>query len=326
MTIRDTAALRHFSRDALAQSPTQRTVALVYTGVLVGLSLLVTAGDYLLEQMISETGGLSNLGTRTVLSTVQSMLPILQMLLMLGWNAGYFTAVLKFSRSEQADGNTLKSGFSLFFPMLRAMLLEGLIYFALCFLSFYLSMQIYMFTPWAQDLVEVMEPILPSVLSGGTPVLEDAMVLPALQAMAPMFLIFGALYFLLSVPVSYRLRMSTFCLIDAPKAGAMKAMATSRRIMHRNCFQLFKLDLSFWWYHGLLALASGIQMLPMLDLLPMDYDAAYYLCYGIYLAIVFAVYALARNRVETAYAAAYETIREKPQEPTQVVLGNIFDM
>ena len=326
MTIRNISGLKQDAREALRSCPSQQRIVLIHTAVLVGLSLLLTAADFVLSEMISGTGGLGNMGTRTILSTLQSMLPILQMLVLLGWNAGYTMAVMKIIRREPADHTTLYGGFSLFWALLRSMLLEGMIYFALVMLSFHLSTMIYMFTPWAMDLAAVMEPVLPSMLSSTTPVLDEALLVPALKAMAPLLLIFGGLYFLLALPVSYRLRMSLFCLVDAPRAGAMNALRTSRRIMRRNCFALFRLDLSYWWYHGLLALASLVQMIPMLDLpLPISWDALYYLCYGAYLAIVFVLYLLARNRVETTYAAAYETLREKPVEHA-VVLGNIFDM
>lgn len=326
MTIRDFSALKQESREALERCANQKQLALVYTGGLVGCSLLLTILDYILSQMISGTGGLSNLGTRTILSTLQNMLPILQMLALLGWNAGYTIAILKILRREPVDNRTLTSGYSLFFPMLRAMLLEGLIFFNLAFLSFVLSVQIYMFTPWAEELVTVVEPVLPSILDSTAVVMDDAMLMGVMEAMLPLLLIFCALYFVISVPVSYRLRFSTLCLVDAPRAGAMRAMAASRRLLRRNCFRLFRIDLRLWWYHGILALASLIQMLPLLGfLLPQGFDFTYYLCYGVYLAIVFAVYAFARNRVECTYAAAYDSLREKPKE-NAVVLGNIFDM
>lgn len=326
MTIRDFSALKQESRDALAGSGSQKQLALVYAGGLVGSSLLVTILDYILTQMISETGGLSNLGTRTILSTLQAMLPILQMLVMLGWNAGYAMAVLKIIRWEPVSHSTLVSGFSMFFPMLRAMLLEGLIFFNIALLSFFLSIQIYMLTPWAKELMVVMEPMLPSILDSTAPVLDDSILPAVMDAMLPMMLIFCGLYFVLSIPVTYRLRFSTFCLVDAPRAGALRAMGASRRLLRGNCFRLFRMDLRFWWYHGILAIASLIQMLPLLGLvLPQGFDFTYYLCYGVYLAIVFAVYALVRNRVECTYAAAYDSLREKPQQNT-VVLGNIFDM
>ena len=185
---------------------------------------------------------------------------------------------------------------------------------------------LYMFSPWANDLIALVEPMLPSILSSTPPVLEDAMVMPVMEAMIPMLVIFAVLYAVIAIPISYRLRLSTYCLIDLPRPGALRAIGTSRKIMRGNCLQLFKLDLSFWWYHGLLMLASAVQMLPLLGLpLPLSFDAQYYLFYALYLVMVSAIYLLLRNRVETAYAAAYDAIREKPQE-NAVVLGNIFDM
>lgn len=326
MTIRDIPALKQDSRAALDRCGGQKKLALIYGGGLVGMSLLLTLSDHILSRMIAETGGLSNMGTRTILSTLQTMLPIVQMLVQLGWNAGYAMAILKIVRREPADHTHLTSGFSLFFPMLRAMVLEGLIYLNILILSFFLSMQIYMLTPWFQDLVTVLEPVLPSILDGSMPILDEATLIAAMDAMVPMMILFCVLSLALFIPINYRLRFSTLCLIDAPRAGALRAMATSRRILRRNCFRLFRLDLSFWWYHGILALASLIQMLPMLGLLlPQGSDFTYYLCYGVYLAILFLVFAFLHNRVECTYAAAYETLREKPQE-NSVVLGNIFDM
>jgi len=326
MTIDNISGLKQDARQALQLSRFQKQIAFVYTAGLIGLSLVLTLADFVLTQRISNTGGLGNLGTHTILSTVQAMLPILQMLLLLGWNAGYSIAVLRIIRRQDPDANSLREGFSLFWPMLRATIMEAMIYFSLTMFSFYMSMQIYMFTPWARDLTTMLEPLLPGILSTGTLALDDAMLVPVMEAMLPMMLIFALLYLVLSIPVSYRLRMYRFCLIDAPRAGALRAIATSRRILRRNCFRLFRLDLSFWWYHGLLFIASVIQMLPLLGLpLPLSFDAQYYLFYGIYLVLVCAAYMLMRNRVETTYAAAYETLREKPNE-NAVVLGNIFDM
>lgn len=326
MTLGNISGLKQDARQALQSCPAQKHIAVVYTAVLVGISVILNVLDFVLSEMIAGTGGLGNLGTQTILSTLQSMLPILQILVLLGWNAGYSMAVLKIVRRQHADANTLKEGYSLFWPLLRASLIEIMLYFSLTMLSFYLSMQIYLFTPWSNDLIAVLEPVMPSILSTGTIALEESMVRPMAEAMLPMMLIFAALYLLLAIPVSYRLRMYLYCLIDAPRAGAMHAIAASRRIMRRNCFRLFKLDLSFWWYHGLLAVASIVQMLPILGLpLPLSFDAQYYLFYGIYIVLISVIYVLLRNRVETTYAAAYETLREKPQE-NAVVLGNIFDM
>ena len=250
MTIPEIPVLKAEARSALEYSRNQKNIALVYTAGLVGSSLVVLVLDYILSQMIADAGGLGNLGTRTILSSLQSMLPILQMLVLLGWNAGYALAVLQMIRRQNPDRTALTSGFSMFFPMLRCMLLEGMIYFNIIILSFLLSAQIYAFTPWARELMQLLEPVLPAMLENPEAyVLEDALLLPALRKMLPL----------------------------------------------------------------------------MGFVLPFGFDATYYLCYGVYLAIVFGLYALVRNRVECTYVAAYEALREKPKE-NAVVLGNIFDM
>ena len=103
MTIRDISALKADSREALDRCGSQKQIVLLHTVGLVGSSLLLAVLSEILSRMISGTGGLSNLGTRSILSTLQSMLPILQTLLLIGWNAGYAMAMLKISRREPAD-------------------------------------------------------------------------------------------------------------------------------------------------------------------------------------------------------------------------------
>ena len=325
--IRDIPALKREGYGALADCGGQKKLAAVYAGGLVALPLVLTVLDLILAHMISGTGGLSNLGTRTILSSLQTMLPILQTLVMLGWNAGYTMAMMRILRRQHTDYTTLGSGFSLFFPMLRILLLEGFLYFNILIISGFLSVQLYSFTPWAREMAELLQPYLSAMMEDPTAVvLEDAVLVPVLVDMIPWGLLFAAMYGGLAIPLSYRLRMRHYCLIDAPRAGALRAMAMSRKIMRRNCWKLFRLDLSFWWYHGLLLAASLIPMLPLLGFsLPLGEDATYYLCYGIYLLVEFVVVALLCNRVEASYAAAYEDLREKPKE-NAVVLGNIFDM
>lgn len=327
MTFPNFPELKQKSRDALDRCGNQKTLALIYAGGLVGSALLLTVLDYILSEMIEGTGGLRNMGTRTILSSLQTMLPILQSLALLGWNAGYTMVVLNLIRGRYSDHRTLVSGFNLFFPMLRAMLLEGLLYFNLLIVSLLLSVQIYSFTPWAKELMLTLEPMLPAMMENPDQlILDEATLVAAMWDMLPMVVIFGILYFVLAVPISYRLRFRTYCLVDAPRAGALRAMAASRRLLRKNCFRLFLIDLRFWWYHGLLALAGLLPMIPLTGFqFSLGFDFTYYLCYGVYLLITFALYTLAMNRVECTYAAAYESLLEPPAENT-VILGNIFDM
>ena len=70
-----------------------------------------------------------------MLSTGQSILPLVQMLLILCWNMGYAVCALRMARRQETQPRTLLEGFRLFGPVLRAALLQGLIYFAVAFLK-----------------------------------------------------------------------------------------------------------------------------------------------------------------------------------------------
>ena len=74
----------------------QRQIVLIYAGLALGLTALVTVLNQLLGMQIDNYGGLSNLGKKSMLSSVQSMLPFAQSLLSLwkslGWSAIVYIA------------------------------------------------------------------------------------------------------------------------------------------------------------------------------------------------------------------------------------------
>ena len=92
-------------------------------------------------------------------------------------------------------------------------------------------------------------------------------------------------------------------------------MLISATLMRRRRWQLFRLDLHFWWYYGLKVLCMLIcyadLLLAALGVnLPVGTDAVYLITYGLYLAALFMVEISFRPRVDTAYAIAYETLKE----------------
>ena len=89
-------------------------------------------------------------------------------------------------------------------------------------------------------------------------------------------------------------------------------------MMKRNGFALFRLDLSLWWYFLLTALASAVGygdvLLPMVGItLPWPETVSYFLFYGLFLVIQFAIYYFFGNRVGITYALAYDSLL--PQNP-----------
>ena len=327
----DIRKLKQNAAGAMQVAREPKKAVLAYTGLISLIALLTTLADMYLSKEISGTGGLSNMGIRSVLSTVQTVLPLVQTVLLLCLELGYLSAVMRFARKQYADHTDLRTGFERFGPLLRMTLLESAIYVGLMFVSTYVGTQIFMMTPFSRPMVEALTPLLESsMLSSGNLVLDDATMQVIEAASIPMVIIIGILFALLAIPVSYRYRMANYRLLDMPREGALAAMRCSRRMMRGNGWKLLKLDLSFWWYYLLMVAASvvcyGDQILLLMGIsLPIPAVASSLLFYGLYLVAQCGIYYFFRNEVEVTYVMAYEAIRPVEKD-SGVVLGNIFDM
>lgn len=323
MDIRNSRSLKHAASEALTTVPSDpKKLALIYLGAITGLSLLLTLGDYFIGTQVANTGGLANMGLRSILQTVREILPIVQMFLLLCLQYGYVSVVLGFARKQETGPRTLLNGFYRFGPVFRFTLLQTLVYSLIGILAVWVGFQVFLITPFSASLYELLEPMV----SGGV-VDESAMMAmdPALAATIvesciPLFMIVAVLYFVILVPVFYSFRMARFVLMDEPRQGAWASMVDSWNLMKKNRFHLFKLDLSFWWYYLLQVLAMvlcyGDLLLPMVGIsLPWSAELSYFLFYAAYLLCQFVLCFFALNKVEVTYALCYETLRQPPEEP-----------
>ena len=317
--------LKHRTDAALMAARDPKKAILVYTSILTGLSLLTSILLVLLDQRISNAGGLSKMDTRSILSTVRSILPVVQTMLLICLEMGYLSAAMRFARKQYADHRDLKSGFRYLAPMLRMVLLQALIYAVILLAVMNVVSWLYLISPLSQPLTDAIAQV-PDI----TAALDDQALATLFLPMLPMLVITMAVFALIAIPLAYRYRMANYRLLDHPREGARAALRNSRYMMRGNCFRLFKVDLHFWWYYLLLFLATvicyGDSILPLAGIqLPISEAAAYFLFYILYLAIQFVLFYLFRNRLEVTYTTAYEAIR--PQEADSgVVLGNIFDL
>ena len=330
MLIPSVRAIKAETDRALRRAREPQKVILGYAGITVLLSALLTVANALLSNRIEGTGGLANFGIRSILSTAQSVLPMIQSIVLLCLEFGYFHAILRLSRGQYADHTDLKVGFRRFGAIVRLTLWQYFLIFGITMILFYLSMQIFILTPLADPLLDLLTPLVTLAGSNAAAMMDEATMNQAVRLMVPMLIIYGIVCCLVLIPLLYRFRMASFVLLDEPNGRAFAALRTSIRLMKRNSFRLFKLDLSFWWYYGLLLLANVVaycdMLLPMLGVtLPFNDTVAFYLFFFLYLAMLFAIYYFLRNPVEIAYAKAYDAIRDKPVDDG-VVLGNIFDL
>lgn len=303
LNIKELKAAAAHSLDTAAYPP--KKLALIHGGITAIALLIVSLLDLLLSQQIGTTGGLSGMGSRAILSTVQSALSFGISIATPFWEMGLIFACLQFARKENTGLPSLAEGFRRFFPLLRLMLLETAIFVAVTILSAHISSFIFMLTPLANGFLAAMESIPVEDLTVET-------MLPVMKAAIPLYLIMAGVLLILLVPISYRFRMASYYLLSGSRR-ALVAMGVSNRIMNGNRLSLFKLDLSFWWYYGGIIVLTLISNLDMLLGLP---GWTSYVVYLVYLAGHVLLSWQAAAYVQTTYAHAYEVLisaeTEKP--------------
>lgn len=330
MDICNTSEIKAAALRRLTDAGQAKRIAAIYAGVTLGLSALVTILGLVLEAMMSGATGLGGMGRRTILSSVQSMLPWVVGLITMCVELGYQAAMLRVARGQYASPQTLRLGFDRFWVLLRCILLEGVILFAIAFGGIYIATMLFMLTPFSGRVMEVLSPVLENVtLLSPEMVLDEALYDQLMQAMIPAFVMCAIVVAAAAIPVLYRLRMARFVIIDKPGIGALAALRESRKMMKGNCLRLVKLDISLWPYYIGCVFASllcyGDVLLPMMGArFPWSDTVSYYLFFALYLAVQFAVYYFLRNQAEVAYSIAYDSIRPKEPKTEGVALGSIF--
>lgn len=332
MNIRNRREMTSIAAQRLSSAPQEKRIVLIYTGLVLGANILSVLLSYVLGLQIDQTTGLRGLSTRNTLSAIQTMLPLVQSVLVMCLDLGYLSSMLRIARGQYASPNGLRLGFDRFWVLLRSQIILGLFYVGICIVSVYASSMIYMITPLSKGTMELLMPLMSEAsLLNPEILLEGAVYDQLLSTMAPAFVLFGIVFIALYIPVTYRFRMTRYIIIEKPGIGAIAALRESRMMMRGNAVNLFKLDLHLWWYYAALVVSSvicyGDQILPMLGVeFPFSSDLAYFLFYGAYWVIQSAVYIFLRNRTEVTYALAYDAIKPEEKKDTGVVLGNIFQM
>jgi len=329
MDIRNTRDLKHFAAQRVENTPVAKTIALVCAAVIIGTAFLNTGINYLLDLRIGETGGLSNIGTRSLLATLQTFFPYLRMALVMCVELGYTSAMLRIARGQYTSLNAFRLGFDRFWLALGTRIWEYLAYVGIMFVSTFLGVQLFLLTPLSDNTIAIVEPYIDSGMEAL--LLDEAAYAQFAASLWPALIFAGALYALLAIPVTYQYRMASFVIIDKPGIRPRTVLKESTRMMRRHRFQLFRLDVSLWAYYLLKVLASvvcyGDSILPLMGIqLPISETAGYFLFFALYLVMEFAIFYFMQNRVTTTYALAYDSLRPKEEPTNGVVLGNIFNM
>lgn len=324
--------LKQQARERLEACPQEKKIGLLYGGSLFVISVVYLLADLLISRLTPQTGGLSTIGTRSFMSALSGILPVVTSLLSMCLGFGYMGGMVRISRGQYASPNALRTGFERFWPLLRLTFFKGLIVLGFSMGAFYLATILFTLSPFSDRLIQALEPVVSggSLLSEGTMELTEGVIEAVNASLLPLMAIFLVIAAVFVVPLLYRLRMTDYVLYDHPEAGALYAIRESKKMMRFHRLSIFKLDLSFWWFYLALALSYALNYAPMFlsvsgISLPVEGEALSVLCFLLSCAAEFVVIYFLRSRMEVTCALAYNQLKPKEQS-TGAVLGNIFQM
>ena len=305
------------ARESLKKADRPGRVILIHTGVILLLSLLLAGADYFLDQQISATGGLSGMGTRSVLVTVQSTLRLLQIIALPFWQIGYTYYTLKTAQGQESGVSDLYEGFRRFGPVLRLRLITAGMTALLGFASAYISSFLFTLTPWATPIMKKMEALMNGDLDDAA--LMEALMAVAQEAVVPIMILFGLCFLAGGIFLFFRFRLAEYWLMDHPQGGALAALRHSRMAMRGNVKKMFSIDLRFWWFYVLdvlvTALCYGDVIMSALGMeMTMNAFGHYVICFGLYAWAQMSLYWWKRNEVAVTYAHAYMQLCPKETE------------
>ncbi len=302
--------LHFFARQQLRQAATPyKKVVLLHTAIALGGSLLITALNYYLSHQIAGTGGLSGMGLRSVLTTLQSVLELGMMWALPFWEIGLLFCALRWAKGEEAGYGDLLQGFRRLGAVFGLQLLRGGLFFALGIALFYVCFSIFVMTPFGVPLMEFLEPIVAAApsLNPADALMTPEQMMAMMELMVPLFIFFGVVYIALIAVVFYRLRFAEFAVLEG--SGAVKAMLGSVRITAGSALQVVKLDLYFWWFYLLQIVAVAVSYADML--LPVSIGVGEFFLLSIVSALCQGVLLWqCRADVVTTLAAAYKDFSE----------------
>lgn len=310
-------------KDAVAgASYSPKKLMLLHAGISAGVGFLIALLTYFLDLGMAQAGGLSGMTHLAVLETVQMLLSSLLSILSPFWALGFVAAAIRLARRETAMPHSLLTGLRRWAPALRMLLTQGLIYIGVMTVFAEIGSFIYMLTPLFQPFNDLMQQLS---ISGTADIeaLQNLLLEMDFDALLNMALTMGCFLFLpgliVIVLLSYRMRLAPYLLMDEPRCGAVYAILMSFRLTKKHSWELFRLDLHFWWFYlldGVIAvLCYGELILPLMGVnLGIDPVLASFLFYALALALQVGLYVWQKPQIFATYALFYDALLPRQEE------------
>ncbi len=311
----DTKLLRSRGKEALSQAKTSlKKLILIYAGVIMAVGMVLSLLDYILTQSIHGTGGLEDIGVRTVLQTAQTLLQLAYLAVTPFWSIGLIGAMLHISRREPTGPGSLLEGFTHWGVVLRTNLLKLVIWFAVLMLGVQVGTTVYMMTPLAAPMYELAEQMMASGVTDPSELTDPQALYDIAMGMLPMVM---GICLLIALPVYYRTRLMDYVVMDMPRRGAFFGLRMSLFMTRKKGLQLFKLDLSFWWFYLLelltVALSYGDWILPLTGVSLGENGTLWGIVFSLLgMGAQLGLYVWKKDLLEATWASAYEALLPPP--------------
>lgn len=308
----DPRNVKEYACSALAGADyNPKKLALLHTGAVVLFSLITTALSFLLDMGMKNAGGLSGIALRSGLESAQMILGLVGTIVLPFWQIGFLYAALGYNRKESVSPDTLLEGFRRFGPVLRLNILLILVAVGVSIVSTYVSSVIFMFSPFSDGMYEAMNNLLET--TDATAITEE-MLMEMIPHSGWLVVLNCAVLLAIGLPMYYRFRMSEFALLNGAR-GALAAMRESTWLARGRRIDMFKFDLSFWWYYALqlliAAIAFGDTILAALGVtLPISNSVLYWILFGVHSVATLLFAWKYAPYYQTAYARYYDLLRE----------------
>ena len=296
-----------------------RKILLIYAAVAFGVALVAALMNVFLNSQVAQTGGLDGLKVKTLWETTATVSELALAILTPIWSLGLAYVALNFARGKNVEPKDLTAGFNRFFAGIGLYLLTILLYILAALITVYIGTSFMGVLANTEKLNVVLQPFAAAIEADPNVLYDPAFIqtLPLLDILAclwlPLVLIF-LIMLVFIVFLGYRMRLASYYLMDNPRMGAMQAIRKSFSSMRGHVFAFLRLDLSYWWYYGLMilfgssALATvipylfGISQISDLGAVGIQFLSSGALC---------ALYWWKGAQVETTFALAYENLKIK---------------
>ena len=303
--------------------PETGKLVLLYCGVMALLGLGSNGLNLYLNSQISQTGGLGGLGMRSMLQTIQSVLNYVNMFFGPFWSAGFLLAVLGMVRGSAPRADDLTGGFRRFGRIFSGMIFQLMVTILLVVGAANVASILFSMTPTGMRFAELMQQLAsdPGFITGDIN-LELIPLEELLQGLSWLLGLTMVLFLPFYIRISYSFRMATYLMVERP-IGGFQAHFESIRLMRGHKWQIFKLDLSYWWYYVLGLLIAAVGYLDVIlglagVVVPVNEMVLFFGTLAAYFVLLTGLYLWKKCEVDAAYVLAFEQIAyPEPVEATE---------